>query len=1210
MSTASPKAATRNGHAGGKARGQFPPPHVHETCDKALSAAAYGLNNTAHKIQGGDPSFRVHCLWDYGNALTVAIYRNRSGQKETRLILATKGGHRCENPQFQITGGQPLPIYRKAGIDRPGLIFLTPEEGTACALDRIGAPATASPLGHDRPERVDFSPLDGRHVAVLAIRDDARSRRKAAALASHLGRVCPSATVKLLAILPPDDDGRPGGEGRSREAWRAYLGTAPDRTEAEARDELVKMANEAPAFDPTPAAAAPFDLAAFRYDVPPPASDAPLDTALWAIECGFWPVPIHETDSPHSNPGKAPIGDDWGLDRPTEQSIRAAFRKRPRAGVGLKLGAESGIVDIDVDDPEAAAPTLARMFPDDIPPTGGWNNNDERRHMVFQWDDRFAKYGRPIIAGKNGDAAYPGIEIRIGAPIGAQKQYQSVVPPSGITEDKGGGRRAWNGNRSILPAPESLFADLDANVKRLGKPGDGTPSRVCGSGGAGRPTTGRAALRLNPAERARKYLEECEPAVSGQGGHSKLFKVTCNVGPGFDLSSEETFALLLRHYNPKCQPPWAETEIQHKVNEAFKTETRRGWMLGDSRRSDAPRAEVNGHGQTNGRHDPEPGPDGGEGRSPEPAEAEAGGDDFAGLAEDVERIVKGAGLAGLYADVGTLARIADAKGRTPGVFLDVVGRLKKDPEFTRKDFDLVIAAYKPATKPKPPARTDAPADPNRPTFSNYREESFIGEDGNEAVVRIALTPDEMTDWLRSIVMPGWPKRVDTRLFLERDGEPIFLDNQHLLMAMIAEKANIQWNAKKDFVSDIQFLQYMQVTLKPYRTIERVPHYPPRPDSYYMHPEIPEPAGHLDRLIDFFRPATKADRTIIKAAFVTPAWGGEGGQRPAFLFSAPDDAREAGRGSGKSIVPERVSILYGGQIQMSANADMEAIKTRILSPGGESVRIIFMDNIKSFHLSSAELEAFITSSEISGRRNYKGEGRVPNYYTLMMTVNGPNVSKDIAQRVIPGQVSPPEYSAEWNRDSLAYLRDNRWEIFADILAILRAEPGPMKPRTRWASWEQAVLSKLEGAEDAQALIARRRGEIDGDNDEGNMVLWRFRDEIGACGHNPDTDTLFLSNNIIAYWLYQATNERRINNKASAHLGNLKIPQLVKGWNKRGERGWIWTGEQATPLGEKQYPKVVVDLEADAWLRPNRKSATPEPRSRPEAPDDRGPNDPPF
>lgn len=72
---------------------------------------------------------------------------------------------------------------------------------------------------------------------------------------------------------------------------------------------------------------------------------------------------------------------------------------------------------------------------------------------------------------------------------------------------------------------------------------------------------------LDKFERARKYIRQCEPAISGSGGHSKTFWVAQRVAVGFALSDDEAFALL-SEWNQDCQPPWSERELRRKISEA------------------------------------------------------------------------------------------------------------------------------------------------------------------------------------------------------------------------------------------------------------------------------------------------------------------------------------------------------------------------------------------------------------------------------------------------------------------------------------------------------------------------------------------------------------------------------------------------------------------------------------------------------------------
>jgi hypothetical protein len=76
------------------------------------------------------------------------------------------------------------------------------------------------------------------------------------------------------------------------------------------------------------------------------------------------------------------------------------------------------------------------------------------------------------------------------------------------------------------------------------------------------------------------YLAPIEASVSGQNGSGKTFGAVCRIGPGFDLTEDDTVTYITAHYNPRCIPPWSDKEIRHKVSDAFKKSKKpRGFLL-------------------------------------------------------------------------------------------------------------------------------------------------------------------------------------------------------------------------------------------------------------------------------------------------------------------------------------------------------------------------------------------------------------------------------------------------------------------------------------------------------------------------------------------------------------------------------------------------------------------------------------------------------
>jgi hypothetical protein len=121
------------------------------------------------------------------------------------------------------------------------------------------------------------------------------------------------------------------------------------------------------------------------------------------------------------------------------------------------------------------------------------------------------------------------------------------------------------------------IADLQIAANELYRVALEKPRRKAASNG--RATRGSVAT--GDVQAAIAYLKNCDAAISGQAGHDKLFAATCTAGPGFNLSPETCLRIIKEIYNPRCEPPWSDYDLNHKVEDAYRVEKRRGWMLGE-----------------------------------------------------------------------------------------------------------------------------------------------------------------------------------------------------------------------------------------------------------------------------------------------------------------------------------------------------------------------------------------------------------------------------------------------------------------------------------------------------------------------------------------------------------------------------------------------------------------------------------------------------
>lgn len=67
-------------------------------------------------------------------------------------------------------------------------------------------------------------------------------------------------------------------------------------------------------------------------------------------------------------------------------------------------------------------------------------------------------------------------------------------------------------------------------------------------------------------ERCRKYVEKMPPAVSGQGGHGQTLAAACECFR-FGLDDHDA-ARVLGEYNLRCDPPWSDRDLDHKLSDA------------------------------------------------------------------------------------------------------------------------------------------------------------------------------------------------------------------------------------------------------------------------------------------------------------------------------------------------------------------------------------------------------------------------------------------------------------------------------------------------------------------------------------------------------------------------------------------------------------------------------------------------------------------
>lgn len=270
-----------------------------------------------------------------------------------------------------------------------------------------------------------------------------------------------------------------------------------------------------------------------------------IDAAARYIEMGYQPVPIAPRD-------KRPVDDGWQR----RTFVPADFA--PDGNIGLKLGDPSGgLVDVDCDCPEAVE--LAPLY---LPPTPVVTGRDGRPRSHF-WYICPGSHTRQF---RDPQTRKMIVELR-------STGGQTLVGPSQHPE--GGRYDDLQGTPATAPFDVLLASVQELHraclVKRYGAAKAREllePKKPPAPPQANLPDSWTAVPMEQRERRAVAYINKYPPAISGQGGHPATYALAVAIVHGFAIDEERALELLLRHYNPRCQPQWAEHELRHKVHDA------------------------------------------------------------------------------------------------------------------------------------------------------------------------------------------------------------------------------------------------------------------------------------------------------------------------------------------------------------------------------------------------------------------------------------------------------------------------------------------------------------------------------------------------------------------------------------------------------------------------------------------------------------------
>jgi hypothetical protein len=241
------------------------------------------------------------------------------------------------------------------------------------------------------------------------------------------------------------------------------------------------------------------------------------------------------------------------------QQIREWWQRWPSANIGVATGCISGVTVVDIDVKAANGwDTVAQLKADgnvfDKTPMQGTPSGGA--HLFY------AATSHP----QRKIHCYPSIDLC------GNGGYVLVSPSIG----KDGRRYEWTPELSPW---DITFAELPSFLLAAKDPAP-VPDQV----------SPPVASQSECTKRAAAYLQECDPAIQGQGGHAKLLWAATAMVHGFRLDNPTALKLLIEHYNPQCLPPWDLTDpkeykdFSRKVLEARKLTPDKpaGWLLDDA----------------------------------------------------------------------------------------------------------------------------------------------------------------------------------------------------------------------------------------------------------------------------------------------------------------------------------------------------------------------------------------------------------------------------------------------------------------------------------------------------------------------------------------------------------------------------------------------------------------------------------------------------
>lgn len=729
------------------------------------------------------------------------------------------------------------------------------------------------------------------------------------------------------------------------------------------------------------------------------------------------------------------------------ETIKGWWARWPDANVGIATGPEFGGV-IDVDPRKQGSDTLTSLQATygALPATLTAATGGGGFHHVYAWPE-----GRRIPSKAN--ALGPGVDTR---GSGGYIVAAPSVHASGVAY-------RWE------PSDEVPLAPFPSWVLDTVDPPAPTPI----------PRQSRPDVPLaDRVKRASAYLAKIPGAVAGSGGHDQTWSAALAVVRGFELPHGVAVALLESEYNCRCDPPWSERELTHKIADACdRASVPWGYLLDVSPAVAAKRGAVPRSSRT--------------GLPPSPAAAPSSDPDPSSppdaYSEASALILAGRPLEEI---VPVVARISTASKRD-----ELVARVAHERHVSKVAVRSDVMEVRRARRTlRVVAPDDTTPDPNRPeilieagkldTIADEAESALLASPGppiyqrGRRLVRtlraesltirrgtprvrraegaLIIHPIEPAYLVRRLTSAARWRKYDSRAqdWLPADAPPKVAD---VILASAGD-----WDAPA-------LLGIVEApTLRPDGSILETPGYDeqtgllfdPGTTQFALVPENPtredatKAATALLELLKGFPFVQPSDRSAALSAILTGLIRRSLRSAPLHAFRAPKMR------SGKSLLADTTALFATGRpCAVLSQADPEEERKRLLAILLAGDPVVCLDNL-SRPLGGDTLCQVLTQESIQDRILGVSEAvTVPTSVTLLATGNNLVIEGDLTSRVVPCDLDPqmehPE-EREFQVDLYREIPARRGELVAHALTILRAYHVAGRPHVgipRWGGFDE-------------------------------------------------------------------------------------------------------------------------------------------------------------